>query len=89
MAREENAFDSRSNTPQESEELRVAERPNISSIPRGKHKPLDDVVYRSQFAPGLRVLRSIFSRTGGRDHEKREGNELANDSGATTVRRAQ
>ena len=49
MAREENAFDSRSNTPQESEKPRVAERPNIPSIPRGKHKLLDDVVYRLPF----------------------------------------
>lgn len=32
------------------------ERPNIPSIPCRKHKPLDGVVYCSQFTPGLRVL---------------------------------
>jgi len=56
MAREENAFDSRSNTPQESEKPRVAERPNIPSIPRGKHKLLD-VVYRLPFTRAQFSLR--------------------------------
>lgn len=78
MAREENAFDSRSNTPQESEELRTAEWPNIPSIPRGKHKPLDGVVYRPQFAPGLRVLQlnSPISRRAREISRKRRANGL-------------
>lgn len=94
MAREENAFDSRSNTPQESEEPRVAERTNIPSILRAESINRSTTLFIVRSSLRVYACSAQFSSFfSGREEEilkeKIRKRTRASDSKAMTVRQAQ